>query len=406
MDENETVRLVECDFPQSCGRLLACGDDWARVAPDTPEGLPGNVQYYLLVRVRPSHQPLRIEIDWPQRTESELPGFYYPDNENFGSILHQACFISEDRSSWHSLPGDLTERGVRFVLKPSERSRYISVGIPYFPEDLTQLLESLRGNSSCRVERIGCSRLGRDLNGLFFGAETGYASRGMFLLQGYQHHTEWAGLHVLDALARGLADGSIPRGPFDWAIVPCLNVDALHGGWREDLMHVPSEEHGDGNFNRDWDTFQYPETRAARDFYEYLSQRNSFLHVLDLHMGWSSPQRSGGGLTIFKDGCLSNHHRKIENDFTQRFFANVAIEPFAWAVTDPERPNFASWVWRRFQSLGQTVEISRFQSLDESGQPGLVSKSYYRGLAPGIAETLRSFYEETSILQESIGEST
>ncbi|MGC9451766.1 MAG: M14 family zinc carboxypeptidase [Oceanipulchritudo sp.] len=389
---------VEDRFPRSCGKVLAHGAGWVRMAPDTPETIPGNGQYFFLTRILPHSGHLRLKIEWPQTSATELPGFYYPGNENYAAVLDQVCFRSPDLGKWeaiHEVEGTTT--GVNLVLPPEEAPVFISVGIPYLPESLERLLADMEAAEVCRLEKIGTSRNGRPVHGLLFEPGEHSECKGLFVLQGYQHHTEWAGLFALDSLARGLADGRLDRGDFAWAIVPCLNVDSLYGGWKEDRMHTHPGNGKCGNLNRDWGGFEYPETAAAGEWYTRLSEKWTVLHGLDIHMGWNAPDRSGGGLTVFKKGMLPEEASLHEAAFTRHFFEQVPIEPFAWEVTEVERPNFAAWVWRRFGAIGQTMEVSRFLAYDREGQPQRTSQAYYQGLGPAVANCLMKFYNHAKV---------
>lgn len=387
---------VETVFPQGCGRLVSFRDGEVRMAPDTPEAVPGNGQYHFLTRVQPHRNRLTLIIEWPQRNTTDLQGFYYPGNRNFAEVLPQICFLSEDRRKWRRVENaQSTPTGVRLELEPRDEAVYVGVGLPYAAERLGELLGFLRARTDdCAVREIGFSRKGRALHGILYPPERPERCRGLFVVQAYQHHSEWAGLYALDALARGLADGSVDRGDFAWALMPCLNVDALEGGWREDLMYTATgREEKCGNFNRDWLAFGYPEVAAAARFYREAAAKWPLLHALDFHMGWHSPESSGGALSVFVDGTVGADAAERERAFAKRFFERVPIEPHSWPVTRPDRPNFASWVWREFGALAQTVEVSRFMAFDADRRPCPISRAYFESLGPLAAQALREFHQ-------------
>lgn len=395
MPEQPTIYTTE---PECCARVLESHPDKVRLAPDTPDSIPGNAQYYLLAKVLPHRQPLEIEIHWPQSTTTHLQGFQYSRNENFSTVLEKICFISPDRKNWkRSTNARPTETGAAIDLPPSSGPCWLSVGIPYFKEDLKELMSVLGSSDRCELKQIGKSRLGRPVHGIWIPPVEPDTCSGIFLIQAYQHHTEWAGLHAMDQLLRKLAAGSIESGNFAWSIVPCINVDSLFGGWREDLVHLEVDLPNGGNFNRDWKAFLHPEVRATRDFHRANAARFPVLHALDLHMGWSSRKSSGGGLTVFRQNQLPLETHVRERQFTREFFKRVPIENFPWEVSATDRANFAAWVWREFSAIGQTVEISRFRGLDEFHQPTEVSQAYYRNLGPCIARALADFYSRVQV---------
>lgn len=361
--------------------------------PDTPTEIPGNAQYYFLATIEPHGEPMELEIRWPSRQETRLSGFHYPGNENFRTVLNRVCFSSTDGSNWERLTRcRLTGSGVCVILDPSPVTRLVSVGVPYATSRLEDLLAGLTDRGDCRVMRIGESTNGRPLHGVFIPPRQTGRCRGLFLLQAYQHYSEWAGLHALDAMLRSPHEWPPGFRDFAWAIVPCVNVDGLHAGWREDRLHRECDLSSGGNLNRDWDRFDHPETRAARDFYLSCAAEYPVLHALDLHMGWSHQHRSGGGLSVFKENELPGESREREQRFTRHFFSQVPIEPFAWRITQTHRPNFSAWIWRQFGSIGQTVEISRFTAFDDNGTAQPVSQPYYQSLGNRISKALASFY--------------
>ncbi len=392
-DAKSDETRVETDFPQACGRVTDCANGRVTMSPDTPDTVPGNGQYHFLTRVLPHADALKLRIEWPQNNETELPGFDYPGNHNFGKVLDKVCFRSTDLREWHRIESAVaTPMGAEVGLAPAAEPVYVGIGVPYACARHGELIEFLRAHGDCEVREIGRSRNGRAVHGILFPPPSNTACRGLFLVQGYQHHSEWAGLYALDALARGLADGSVDRGGFAWALVPCLNVDSLFGGWREDLMYTHEGSGKCGNFNRDWRDFEYPEVKAARDFHRTAAERWPLRHALDFHMGWHSPEKSGGGLSVFVDGSVPPEAAARERAFAEVFFEKVPIEPFAWQVTRPDRPNFASWVGREFGALAQTVEVSRFVALDAERKPCAISREYYESLGPCAAEALKSFH--------------
>lgn len=395
---------VETRAAGCCARIVREEKGRLVMAPDTPDSVPGNGQYHFLARIQPHEEELDLEIEWPRTNETHLPGFQYPDNANFGVVLQEICFQSRDRRNWHRLNETAgTGNGVRIRLGPSADPCWIAVGIPYFPHQLEALVETAASSPRCEVTEIGRSRRGRPLHGVLVKPGQPEKCRGLFLLQAYQHHSEWAGLHAMDEMLRGIGSQDLDPGDFAWAIVPCVNVDALHGGWGEDLMHRDCGLPGGGNLNRDWKRFHHPETTTVRDFFLEWAARFPVLHGLDIHMGWSNEQRSGGGLSVFIPGQLPEPAATRERAFTEQFFQLVPIEPFAWEVTQTDRPNFSAWVWRTFGAIGQTVEISRFRAYTDKGLPTDIDLEYYQRLGPCMMEALKGYYESIQTESLSIG---
>ena len=390
----DTEKRVITEEAGLCARLLAQEEGERVLSPDTPANIPGNAQYAFEAIIPPALSPLPLRIVWPSGKPEEAPaGFEYPGNDNFSTVVPEILFLSRDRRNWERIPAtERTPEGARLILPPSPESRRLSVGVPFHSWQLEELYAELEEAPHIERRRIGQSAGGRPLYAFVVSPSAATQSGGVFFLQAYQHYSEWAGLHALGELLRLFAREPATAGPFRWALVPCLNVDALYGGWREDPMHNGEDVPGGGNLNRDWREFHFPETRAALDFYRSLATESEVLHGLDLHMGWSRRGHSGGGLTVFEPGTIPKEAAARERAFTEAFFDRVPIERFPWERSSPERPNFACWMWREFGRIGQTVEISRFRAFSREGEARSVSQSYYESLGPALADALTAFH--------------
>ena len=375
-----------------CATLLEQKEERLVLGPDTPDSIPGNAQYVFLLRVPPG--PSRsIDIVWPHLETESRPGFDYPHNANFCQVLDQVIFLRKEHGDWQRLTTLRTRpHGVELDLPALDSPAWLSVGIPYFACEFEALMTHLRNDPRWQIESIGTSPEGRTLPGCLRRARTPETSRGLFLISAYQHYGEWAGLHAVDALMRDLPPEA---DAFDWAVVPCVNIDGLHRGWRGDLMHrgdALDQEHG-GNLNRAWNPPCLPESKAAAAFFKKAAALSPSLHALDLHMGWSNPEHSGGGLTVYHPGEIPETLHERMRAFTDFFFQRVPIQDFAWEHSRLQGAGATPWFTRELGCPAQTVEFSRFQS-NPHGQPdGPISTAYYRSLGPLMAQSLVHFYE-------------
>lgn len=387
--------LTEAPLPPGtfeCATPLPPRDRHPVFGPDTPESIPGNAQYVFLLRIPPG-ETRTLDIVWPHRETPPRPGFDYPHNANFSEVLDRVLFLRRDGEDWERL---LTPRprphGVEVTLPALDREAWLSTGVPYFAHEFEDLMTAVRADARWRVEPIGTSREGRTLHGCLRPAQTNAPSRGLFLLSAYQHYGEWAGLHAIDRLLRELPPEA---DAFTWAVVPCVNPDGLYRGWRGDLQHrgdALDQDHG-GNLNRAWNPPCLPETRAAAGFFQTIAGKTPPLHALDLHMGWSSPDRGGDGLTIYHEGEIADEMAAHLDAFTKAFFQRVPIEPFAWRHSRLQGAGAAPWFTRELGCPAQTTEISRFQApLPGHPHPQPVTAEYYRDLGGHIAQALIQFY--------------
>jgi hypothetical protein len=381
-----------------CATLIERRDDRLVLGPDTPDTIPGNMQYTFLLRL-PSGEPHRIEIVWPHHETNLRPGFDYPHNANFGDVLERVLFLRRDGEGWQRLTDAVARpHGAEVLIPAQDRPAWLSVGIPWFACDHDALIDFARGDDRWRVEEIGNSAEGIPLHGCFRPASPSGKTKGLFMLSAYQHYSEWAGPHALDEFIRNPPAGS---DAFDWAVIPCVNMDALHRGWRGNLQHQPEPpdaEHN-GNLNRAWNPPCLPETRAAASFFQRSADISPPLHALDLHMGWSTPDRGGDGLTVYHPGELPESLDQHIRRFTDAFFQHVPIEPFAWQNGRLQAASAATWFTREWGIPGQTLEISRFRAFKADGAHAPVSEAYYRSIGTATAETLIAYYSSGNTTQ-------
>ena len=380
--------------PQACFRIHSDAP-CLHLAPALPDWVPGNAQYTLIVPLPPHSDPLPLSISWPP-DQPGPPGFDYPHNANFSSVLHEIIFLSTDGYHWQRVENlsPAVEQRLDLTLPPSPEPLWLSVGIPYFAFQEAALRHDLQ-STPWQMEVIGHSIRGRPLYGYSRPPADPSRARGTFLLSAYQHWSEWAGPIALEALLRTPWEELPGAEEFGWAVIPVMNPDALAEGWPGDLMHngQPHQFPEGPNMNRAWNPPVRPETLAAAAFFTRVHNTLPALHLLDFHMGWSTPANSGGGLTCFHPGELSPEKETRERVFTKHYFAHVPIEPFPWVHSALERPNAAAWATRVLGCPGQTVEISRFRGFTPQGYPIPVSDAYYQSIGPATARALISFYQ-------------
>jgi hypothetical protein len=373
-----------------CAEQIGVDNDRPVFTPDTPESIPGNAQYVFLLHL-PSGEARGLDIVWPHRETLPRPGFDYPHNANFSEVLDQIIFLQTEGGDWQRLTTvSPRPQGVAVDVPALDNPAWLSVGIPYFAHQYERLIRGIQCHADWDVRSIGNSPEGRPLHGCMRPAKTA-KSKGLFLISSYQHYGEWTGLHAIDTLLRHLPPEA---DAFSWAVIPCMNPDGLYRGWRGDLMHrgdAVNEAHG-GNINRSWNPPCLPESIAAAEFFRGAAQKERPLHALDFHMGWSNPNHSGGGITVFHKGELDDGLDAHLREFTEAFFKTVPIQPFAWEHSRLQAPGAAPWFTREFGCPAQTVEFSRFQAHLPGGPPQALTAEYCRKLGPQIAQVLCAAY--------------
>ena len=200
---------------------------------------------------------------------------------------------SVDGQEWTPLPESqwLAHEDGRATmeLKPGANGLFVSaqenLALDFYAEWRRSTAERFDG---LQWRSIGESRGGRPI----FAAETAPGAASYLLFIGRQHPPEVPGALMFAAFAERLLedrssacdDPSSAKCAFysghSLVFIPNLNPDGVAlGHWRHNL---------DGtDLNRDWGTFEQPETRAVRDLVDSLEETGSEIAVmLDFHSTW------------------------------------------------------------------------------------------------------------------------
>jgi hypothetical protein len=381
---------LDGDFPGGNCLFEGVRDGVLHCRPDTPEDVSGAHWFKFIARLtadgEAAGEGLSAEIclHWP---ESD-PTFEtdYPENRNFAVVLDRVIHTSVDRVHWERVADVRLEgRTVCFTVSTDADPLYISVGIPFLPEDLTALLKEAAAHPEAELFEVARTPQGRLVHGLRVGG--GPEVKEGFYLQALQHTQEWAGGRVIAAMVRHLLsdDRASLRERYHWHFVPCLNLDGFLGGWQENQR---------GNMNRDWDAFDMPETQGVRDHIEALrSQGIRLWHALDLHMGWYNRASSGSGILTYELGSVPDAVVGFQEDFAQHVTAWCGYSDVILRSRDPATwPTFSSWMWNTFRLPGQTVEFSRHLFLDrETDRWRILQQEDEERLGRDLADALGAF---------------
>lgn len=172
---------------------------------------------------------------------------------------------------------------------------------------------------------------------------------GVLLVVGRQHPPEIPGyLAMKYFLERVAMDGdslSIAfRNRFEVRALPMLNPDGVENGhWRHNLGGI--------DLNRDWQFFNQPETRIARDTFLPLKDRpdRKVFYGIDFHST--------------SENIFYPIHQEIETfpeDLTYHWleaFSGVAPLPYTVESFDTTSPIAKNWIWKTFGADAVTYEV-------------------------------------------------
>lgn len=378
------MRKLDGNFPGGCCIPLGEREGALLCRPDTPEPVTGNQWFRFIARLTGDPGRRRIELHWPPDDEELKARLEYGQTANFVTAIHRAIHQSADAQTWEPVePVDVEGQIVRFTVDLRSQELYIAVGIPYLPADLERLMAEMAVSPHARVEQIATTAHGRAVRAIRIGPADG--GQGSFYLQGMQHQSEWAGGRILSALARYLVSdaGAALRERYVFHLVPVVNVDGLYT-WRQSPP---------GNMNRDWEAFQMRETAGVRDYIRrFLARGERLLYVLDLHMGWSNVENSGGCLTAAPDGMAPPEIIEKQIRLAEHVFARTDWTDRIWRASHRNGTTCAFWALREFGIPAQTGENSRHMVLERaSGRWVRTTQAHEERRGRDLAEALASF---------------
>ena len=263
-------------------------------------------------------------------------------------------------------------------LQPGAEGLFVSaqenLGLDFYAEWRNNMAERFDG---LEWRSIGESRGGRPI----FAAVTAPGAPSYLLFIGRQHPPEIPGALMYLAFAERLLedrsgacdDPSSARCAFysghSLVFIPNLNPDGVAlGHWRHNL---------DGtDLNRDWGTFEQPETRAVRDLLDSLEERGSAIAVmLDFHSTWRN---------VFYVPTLKDATRPPAFDTRWLRLARASGSAYAFERAPRSSKDTAiakNYFYRRFGVPAITVETGDDTPRDEIASTASV-------LADGLVEVM------------------
>jgi len=216
------------------------------------------------VRVAPGTYPINPSPRYGLRIHSDAASvielqFTYPQDFRHRYVPK----LSRDGRTWQQVDtGSFAVDGkgngrLRLQLEAGELRVFAQP--PFVPEDFSAWSTRIATQAGTELQTFGTSVQGRPLQLFEFGAG---AEAPVVLVLGRQHPPENTGTQALlgfvEALAADTPQARAFRERVHVVVAPLLNPDGLvEGHWRGNANGV--------DINRDWGTFEQPETRALRD---------------------------------------------------------------------------------------------------------------------------------------------
>lgn len=254
-------------------------------------GVSSNTQNEITVLITPENTPINSSPWyafklWSNKTQSAKIKITYNDG-----VSHRYYpKISTDRQNW--MPVDsavyrvdsisIAEGGrpkfCEFNIELGKDTLWIAAQELIISKDINKWSENLARNTFISSTIIGKSKEGRPINLLQIGNAN---SKKLVMVLSRQHPPEVTGWLAMKAFVEKLC-GSDPlaeefRNEFSTVVVPCVNPDGVdHGHWRHNAGGI--------DLNRDWETFNQPETQAIRKYMqERVLQGDTFFVAIDFH---------------------------------------------------------------------------------------------------------------------------
>ncbi|MEB8347034.1 M14 family metallopeptidase [Flavobacteriaceae bacterium KMM 6898] len=206
---------------------------------------------------------------------------YFPKLSNNGSTWEAL-----DSLKYSSVKKIFNERelaeSITMKLSLSKDTLWISAQELITSSEVNSWTNKLITNSFVTKSTIGESNEGRPINLLKIGESD---DKRMIMVISRQHPPEVTGFLAMQAFIETLcADTDLAkrfRATYNTYVVPLVNPDgADNGHWRHN--------YGGVDLNRDWESFNQPETRAIRDFmHQKVTQTGGkFYFGVDFHSTW------------------------------------------------------------------------------------------------------------------------
>lgn len=233
-----------------------------------PENAPINKSPWYAFKIW-SHQPRTVYIQ--MEYQQGYAHRYYPD-------------FSTDMVAWQPMDSSLVQYDsvsniTTIKLKTGPAPVYIAGQEIMTSDYVYAYIDSLKNHSFVRSENIGFSALGKPLPVVKIGNEN---SEKVIVVLGRQHPPEATGFLALqafiDKIIQNESLSNTYRQQYLTVLIPMINPDGVDlGHWRHNSNGI--------DLNRDWHSFNQPETSAVRDYFSawLKNEKKQILFVIDFH---------------------------------------------------------------------------------------------------------------------------
>jgi cytosolic carboxypeptidase protein 6 len=302
---------------------------------------------------------------WSENTVTITVELEYPES-------HQRYYpkISRDRTNWSPVnPSDYSNsnsNGIGILnLELQRDTLWISAQEIQTTSVFQTWMEELKSRPFISSQTAGYSHNGRPIKLIKMTQSSDQPSKGVIVLLGRQHPPEVPGymvsLKFMETLASDSKLAHDFREYFDVWAFPMINPDgADEGHWRHNAGGI--------DLNRDWQSFNQPETSAVRDVLLSLNERNNrkVFYGIDFHSTSSN---------IFYpiERNYQTFPRYFTYDWAEEIIAempelNLQVLPY-----DTNSPIAKNWIFNTFGADAVTFEV--YDEIDREVMNELGQKS-------------------------------
>lgn len=304
-----------------------------------PENAPiNNSPWYAFELWSDTTQVIELTLNYENARHRYQPKLWVQDSTGFHARMIDSVL-------YDSVSGTAT---LTFKVGPTPRRITAHIPDDILFSDLESSLDSLHRRSFISVDTAGFSTQGRPVYRITVD-ETAQSRKGVLVLLSRQHPPEVSGYRLYQAFFEELiSDTDLARNFREHFIIyafPMLNPDGVvNGHWRHNVSGI--------DLNRDWISFNQPETRAVRDALLPLldAPDKTVYYGIDFHSTNENifyPMNEE--IRTFPDNVTQRWFQEVDSSFTD---LNFSSEEF-----DTSSPISKNWIFRTFGSDALTYEV-------------------------------------------------